>query len=99
MQQVVIDTATSIVKRHGFTDFSSDGSFNGVTETLLVEGVDYTEPQTFDLSTLYQWSSGSQVFIPVGPTPGFPPFVISPNGTAWRIVVDNSGTLSTQENS
>lgn len=35
MKNAVIDTATGYVKRWGFTDFTADGNFDGVTETQV----------------------------------------------------------------
>jgi len=61
-QQVVIDTATSVVKRAGYCDFENDGSFSPGTETLLVEGTDYAGDVFFEPridQALWTWTGSA----------------------------------------
>jgi hypothetical protein len=47
-QQVVVMTATGVVLRAGFCDFATDGTFDPLTETILVENVDFDGRAVFD---------------------------------------------------
>jgi hypothetical protein len=47
-QQVVVMTVTGVVLRAGYCDFATDGTFDPGTETLLVEGIDFSGRVAFD---------------------------------------------------
>lgn len=98
MQQVVINTATTIVLRAGFCDFATDGSFDPATETILVEGVDYAGDVYFDppLSQA-QWTWDGSGFVAGKPLPDVKAVVQlkSPDDSVWNITVDDDGALTT----
>ena len=48
LQQVVVMTTTGVVLRAGFCDFATDGTFDPVTETILIENLDYEGRAVFD---------------------------------------------------
>ena len=48
LQQVVVMTATGVVLRAGFCDFATDGTFDPLTETILIENLDYEGRAVFD---------------------------------------------------
>lgn len=43
IKQIVIDSTTKAVKRHGYCDFANDGSFDAVTELIIEKDFIFTQ--------------------------------------------------------
>ena len=67
MQRVVIDTATNVVKRHGFADFENDGVFDPATETVLKEGTEFRGDFPSTLASTARNGPGTQLGRPSTP--------------------------------
>lgn len=95
----VIETATGDLLRFGNSDFENDGSFDAGTETYRTDVPAGAKVRCAeDETNMTRWNGSAWVEVaqPVPADQSVCIYLKSPDGTNYKVKVDNAGVLSTE---